>query len=186
MKRALIFFLMVFFAINLCFPIPNPKQGTGSMIGKTYIELDKDWKAMRSGKYYKVKVVMFSKKTKKKYETLANKDGIFYFLNLQPGEYVLAYSRYKYEAGNTIFTLGGYFGKEGITINVNPGKITAIQTIGVLKELLPVDESKDKVTSYETLQRMDQKIIREDNMLELKAFFKQIDKRDQWANIEWE
>lgn len=186
MKKIFFVAFMLLLSFILCFPIAKPKNDKiGALIGKTYLELDKDWENMRAGKYFKVEMEMFNKSTKKKFTAMGNKDGIFYFLNLEPGEYVLTGINYEYQAGNTIYTVGGYFGKTGYDVVINSNKITALKTIAFQKEVLPRDERRDNVSSTSKLQRMDQKIVREENLDELKDFFTKLDNRNQWANFEW-
>ncbi len=185
MKKIFTIAFILFLSFILCYSIPKPKDNVGVLIGKTYIELDKDWEQMSAGKYYKVQVIMYEKTTKKKLTAMANKDGIFYFLNLTPGEYVITKTSYQYNVSYTTYTVGGSFGKTGYDVVINSNKITALKTLGILRELLPRNESRDNVTPESKIQPMSQKIVREENLEELKEFFTKLDKQNQWANFEW-
>lgn len=170
MKKMFFVTFMLLLSFILCFPIPKPKNdNVGAIIGKIYIETDKDWNTMKAGKYYKVQVNLINNETKKEVFTLANKDGYYYFLNLKPGEYVLKSYKYQIRSGNWIYTLWSNFGEKGIILNIDSNKIDAVKTI-----------------FFKIVIGGDQKMGREENLDELKDFFTNLDKKSQWANFEWD
>ncbi len=49
MKKIFTIAFILFLSFILCYSIPKPKDNVGVLIGKTYIELDKDWEQMSAG-----------------------------------------------------------------------------------------------------------------------------------------
>ena len=169
MRKMFLIILLVSLCFNLCFSILKPKSdNVGAIVGRIYLETDKDWETMKAGKYYKVKVNLINKKTNKETFVLSNKDGYYYFLNLEPGEYILKSYRYKYQSGSWIFTLSANFGKNGIDLKVDPKQINAMKTI-----------------HFNVNIGGDQKMEREENLDELKDFFTSLDKNGTWSDFKW-
>ena len=161
--------LLVSLCFNLCFSILKPKSdNVGAIVGRIYIETDKVWNTMKPGKYYKIQVNLINKKTNKETFTLSNKDGYYYFLNLEPGEYILKSYKYQYRTGGWIYTLWSNFGEKGIDLKIDPKQINAMKTIFFQIEI-----------------GGDQKMVREENLDKLKEFFKKIDRRNTWSNFKW-
>ena len=168
------------------FALESPwDDNVGGVIGRFYMELDKDWKELKAGKYYKGKLFLVNKDTGEKFNITPDRNGYFYILNLDPGNYVLQYFSYSITVGYTTYRMGNSFGKTGIDFPVSAKKLTALKTIISFHEILPRDESKHNVDPYHQLQPMNKKIIRDENLDLLKEYFSKLDKRGKWSDFEW-
>lgn len=183
-KRIIITFIFLFFINSIYFySIPKPKgKNAGALVGKIYLELDKDWDCLPKGKYYRGQVFLINKDTKKKYSAFSNLQGFYYFLNLEPGNYVIKQFDVTITVEYTQYFFEQPLGKTGIDVDISPGEITNAKTIQIYYEILPgrVINSPESFS-----QPMRTNINFENNLDELKDFFEKKDNKNYWSSFKW-
>ena len=191
-KLILLLAFILFFSSNIpCFSLPKPKKNkdVGCIIGMISIEIDKDFRGYKAGTYtYEFWLQLKNKDTGKKYSVVADENGFYYLLNLPPGDYLIVKCNFEnrnFETTTSEFESSRFisnimFEDQGIEVKVSANKLKIVKKIKISAELLP-DQSQQTFKKSFVLEDFDS-----ENLEELKTYFNELDRKNFWAEFEWE
>ncbi|MBN2547379.1 MAG: hypothetical protein JXB50_16365 [Spirochaetes bacterium] len=181
MKRIFPLIILLFFTIEVyCLQSPRKKKENSAVIGRAYIYLEENWLLLPKQNYYKIRIYLQNKITKRIYTLFTDKKGYFKLLNIHPGIYLIKKFDFYYTIGNWEYSIkdikiykkvnnefieGLYFGLHDKTITVINTIIICIEKYGE-NRVLPI------------YYRVDEKD-------EIINFFKKKDRRNRWTEYDF-
>ena len=136
-KKFIIIFIFIVVSIY-CFSItkPSKKKNAGAIIGKIELYFTNSWLEIDQGKSFNnVTLKLKNKFLNKKYFAYGDRNGLFCFLNLPEGYYVLTGCDFYDMESAFYYKIDDInFGEKGIIVSVHSNTISVLKTINIKLE----------------------------------------------------
>lgn len=188
MKKITLIILACFMVSLTAFAIPKPKKNTGSVVGVFQVKMNSSFYEVKKGTYKDgIQVTIYNPDTKKKYTTYTQPGGYFYFLNLEPGTYVVYYWEIERQGGNSRTTYPQVIDDRTIKFTIKPEVVTIAGYIKSEVTFANEIQEYSQGGTFDVEASQKSKVQKtEKQAAKMVEYFQKLDKRKKWKGYSYE